>query len=199
MLDELKREIKNCKKCNLYKTCNQPVLYGGNENSKNIIIGEAPGKNEDEKNKPFVGKAGKILDKLLQKSNLDRSHFYIGNIVKCRPPKNRDPKKEEINICSKYLKKEIEYLKPKLIVTLGRFSGKFILDYYKIKYNKSFFSQVYEKNSVKIYPIMHPAVLMYNPNLKNRMVEDYKKILDLIDKNNKKQIKNTKNVLEKFK
>ena len=122
--------IKDCKNCILCKTRKNIVVGEGNLKTKILFIGEAPGKNEDESGKPFCGRAGKILDKLLLSAKIKRSDIYITNIVKCRPPKNRDPSKEEINTCSIYLDKQIKKIKPEIICPLGRFSSKYILKKY---------------------------------------------------------------------
>jgi len=170
--------MSNCKKCILSKTRINIVKGDGNLKAKIMFIGEAPGSNEDKTGKPFCGRAGKILDDLLSSVNLKREDVYITNIVKCRPPKNRDPKPEEIKKCSLFLEKEIEEIDPEIICPLGRFAAKFILS----KYNQEIaeigeiHGKVFECDNVKIIPLYHPAVAIYNPTKINILKKDFKKI-----------------------
>src|SRR6056297_2494154 len=124
-LNELNNQIKNCQKCNLHETRSNSVPGQGNPNADIMFVGEAPGFNEDKQGIPFVGRAGKILDKLLQSINLSRENIYIANILKCRPPQNRNPSQEEIKICTHYLDKQISIIKPKIICTLGNYATQF--------------------------------------------------------------------------
>ncbi len=179
-LDEIEDEIKKCKKCSLYKTRNNPVAGAGDRNANILFIGEAPGRNEDSQGKPFVGRAGKILDKLLETIDLDREEIFIGNIIKCRPPKNRNPLKTEIDSCSHFLDEQIDCIKPKVIVTLGNFSTQYIFEKYGIQKEK--ISRVHGKkfhlndSDLVIIPVYHPAVATYNPNKIFDLEEDFKTI-----------------------
>ena len=119
-------EIKYCKKCELCKSRNNPVIGEGNLNTEIMFIGEAPGYNEDKQGIPFVGKAGKILDELLHSIGLQREDVYIANILKCRPPENRNPLKTEIDACTEYLNRQIELIQPKIIIPMGNFACSFI-------------------------------------------------------------------------
>jgi len=126
LLDAVAAEILACRKCELWKTRKNPVPGEGNPNNQIMFIGEAPGYWEDMKGKPFVGAAGKFLDTLLSTANLSRQTVFIGNILKCRPPKNREPQPEEIQKCTPYLNNQIQIIQPKIIVTLGNYSTAYI-------------------------------------------------------------------------
>ncbi len=181
-LEELKQRVEECKKCGLYKTRKKVVFGSGDEKSKIMFIGEAPGRNEDEQGEPFVGRAGQFLNQLLKEANLKREEIYITNILKCRPPNNRDPTEEEIKMCSPYLDKQLTIIRPKVIITLGNYSTKYILK----KFGKTpesisrIHGEVYHvKNllfDMKIIPSYHPAAALYNPNMKQVIINDFKKI-----------------------
>lgn len=171
--------VNKCKKCDLYKTRNKPVVGEGSLDSIILFIGEAPGRNEDNSGKPFVGKAGKIFDELLRSIGLQRNDVYITNILKCRTQNNRNPLKTEIEACTRYLTNQIEIIKPKTIVTLGNFATTFILKKFSLKNDKisKIHSKVYDINSshgiIKIIPLYHPAVATYNPNTKTTLLKDF--------------------------
>ena len=181
-LEKIKKEILSCKKCPLYKTRRNPVAGEGNPKAKIMFIGEAPGENEDREGRPFCGKAGKILDELLEKISLKREDVFIGNLLKCRPPQNRDPKSEEILACSPFLEKQIEIIKPEIICPLGRYSMKFIFEKYGLKDELDSISKIHGKvfevrtlfQKVKIIPFYHPAVCTYNPRMREILEQDYK-------------------------
>jgi len=178
--------IKECKRCSLYKSRKNPVNGFGSLDSKVVFIGEAPGRNEDFQGKPFVGRAGKILDDLLKSINLERSKVFIGNILKCRPPNNRNPLKKEIDSCTDYLDKQLKIIKPKIIAPLGNFSSIYILNKYGFKAEKisKIHGKVFEKNtsfgSLKIIPLFHPAVAVYNSNKTQILIKDFKIIKELL-------------------
>jgi len=122
-LQEIAEQVRNCRKCDLWKTRKNAVPGEGNPHAEIMFVGEAPGENEDIEGKPFVGAAGKLLTKLITEVlGLKREDVFITNVVKCRPPQNRDPTEEEMTACSPYLRMQIDIIKPKLIVTLGRHS-----------------------------------------------------------------------------
>ncbi len=181
-LINLKQEILNCKKCDLYKTRTNPVIGEGNFNAEIIFVGEAPGFNEDRQGKPFVGQSGKILDKLLESINMKREEIYIANILKCRPPENRNPTKEEILFCSFYLNKQIKLIKPKIICCLGNFATDFILKKFNLKNEIQGISKIHGKifsvstlyGKIKIIPLYHPAVATYNMNMFETLKKDFK-------------------------
>lgn len=188
-IDELNRKISSCNNCNLWKNKNNYVIGNGSINSKIVFIGEAPGFNEDISGKPFVGKAGKILDELLLYIGLKRENVYITNILKCRPPNNRNPTTDEIKICTKYLDDELSIIKPYLIITLGNFSSKFIFNKYKLKFSKisdvhgKIFSLNLIDTNLYISPQYHPAFAVYNPNNIKIIKNDFKNIKNIIIKN----------------
>jgi len=180
-MEELSKEINNCKKCGLWKTRTNPVIGEGSVNARMMFIGEVPGFNEDKTGKPFCGAGGKILDKLLLSAGLKREDIYIANILKCRPPENRNPVKEEIDACSPYLNKQIEVIKPKIICCLGNFATAYILKKFnlsdKIQGISKIHSQVFSFNSlfglIKIIPLYHPAVATYNANMVEVLKKDF--------------------------
>ena len=174
-IDNIKESIKNCKKCGLHKIRNNPVIGEGALNTSIMFIGEAPGKNEDDSGKPFIGRAGKILQKMLLSINLNREDIYITNIIKCRPPKNRDPSKSEISLCSSYIEKQIKLINPKLIVPLGRIAISYIFEKFDIPFEKinSIHGKVFAKEDYKIIPIYHPAAIIYNNKLYDKLQNDF--------------------------
>jgi len=185
-LERIHQQIIKCTKCSLSKTRTNPVPGEGNPKAEIMFIGEAPGEQEDLQGRPFVGQAGKFLDKLLKLANLNREDIFITNIIKCRPPKNRDPLPEEIQSCLPYLKEQIRLIKPILIVTLGRYAMyQFLPREFKI-------SQVHgqPKKMVSIktgesqvyYPVYHPAAALYHENLKKEMEKDFKRIPKVLEK-----------------
>ncbi len=126
-LEELRCEVLRCEACDLYQTRNQVVFGSGTCDAALMFVGEAPGKNEDLQGEPFVGQAGRLLDTLLDEASIDRTDVYIGNVLKCRPPGNRDPRPEEIEACKGYLRRQLELVDPMVVVTLGNFSTKLLL------------------------------------------------------------------------
>lgn len=170
------KQVKVCTKCSLHIKRNQVVFGSGNKNANIVFIGEAPGKKEDLLGLPFVGRSGKILDKILNKIKLSKKDVFILNILKCRPPDNRDPLKSEIEICEEYLKKQLKYIKPKLIVALGKIAANTIL-----KNNKQLASlrkKIYNYENIDLIATYHPAALLRNSNLKIFAWEDFKLIKD---------------------
>jgi len=184
-IEEIEEEVKKCTKCPLYKTRKNAVPGEGNRNAEIMFIGEAPGKNEDEKGKPFVGKAGQFLDFAMSDIGVKREDVYITNVVKCRPPKNRDPREEEIKACSPYLDEQIASIKPKILCTLGKFATSYILSSYGFgvesisrAHGKVYTSPV---AMVKIIPMYHPAATIYNPALKEQFLRDMKVVKSAIE------------------
>jgi DNA polymerase len=178
-LDELDSSTNKCQKCVLGSTRKNFVFGVGHSKAKLVLIGEAPGADEDEQGEPFVGRAGQLLNKILAAVQLRREDVYICNILKCRPPNNRDPLPEEIEACEPYLKKQLEIIKPKLIVCLGRIAGQSLL-----KINTSlaeFRNSIYEYQGIKVLVTYHPAALLRNPNWKRPAWEDIQKMRKLYD------------------
>jgi len=179
-MGKIKEAIENCRKCNLWKTRKNLVVGSGSLDSEILFVGEAPGYNEDLQGCPFVGKAGKILDELLESIALKRDDVYIANILKCRPPDNRNPLKTEIESCTEYLNKQIEIIQPKIILPLGNFACSYIFEKFSLKYDKisNVHGKVFHINTlmgnIKIIPLYHPAVATYNPNTKDTLLEDFK-------------------------
>ncbi len=182
---EVVEQIKACRACPLYKGRKNAVPGEGSLNAQVMFIGEAPGRREDETGRPFVGAAGKLLDELLDRAGLERSGVFITNVVKCRPPNNRDPKEEEVEACSKHTNKIIQIISPKIIVTLGNHPGKYVfeklagLEWHGVSRARG---RVYSAKilgiEVKIIPTYHPAAALYNPRLRKRLESDF----DLIGK-----------------
>jgi DNA polymerase len=179
-LTELEQCITTCKKCPLHRTRTHAVVGQGTLSADVLFIGEAPGVSEDKKGKPFVGRAGKLLDELLHAAGVNREDIYITNILKCRPPNNRNPHQSEIATCTSYLDKQIRLIKPSTIVTLGNFATTYLLK----KYDKNpqpigtLHGTIIHVRSKEftgtIIPLYHPAAAVYNPNLKPVLLKDFK-------------------------
>ena len=180
-LKKIEKEIKECKKCPLYKTRKNAVPGEGGFQRRIMFVGEAPGRREDELGRPFVGAAGKFLDELLASIGLSRKDVYITNIVKCRPPGNRDPTDEEIKLCSPYLDRQIAVMKPKIICPLGRFSAKYILEKFGFEMGKisKIQGKVFEGN-ILILPMYHPAAALYHQNLKSELYKSFEVLKSLL-------------------
>lgn len=177
---DLKNDCMSCRKCKLCETRNNVVFGVGNPNADILFIGEGPGENEDLQGEPFVGRAGKLLDKMLNAIGLDRNKdIYIANIVKCRPPKNRDPEKEEQEACIDWLRNQVALIKPKIIVCLGRIAAmKLIKPDFKITKEHGIF---FNKNGMIMMATLHPAALLRNPQNKPSAFEDYLKLRDKLE------------------
>ena len=175
-------KIENCKKCDLYKTRINPVIGDGSIDANIFFIGEAPGRNEDLQGKTFVGKAGVILDEMIQLIGLKRDEVFIANIIKCRPPKNRNPLIKEIKACAEHLDKQIKSIKPKIIVPLGNIATNYIFKKFNLKYDKisNIHGHIFQLNTkfgvIKIIPSYHPAAATYNPSIKDILIKDFKLI-----------------------
>ncbi len=176
-------EIMRCTKCMLHKTRRNPVPGEGPCNAEIMLVGEAPGSKEDETGRPFVGAAGQFLTELLSMAGLRREDVFITNILKCRPPNNRDPEPDEIEACKPYLVRQVKLVSPKIIVTLGRYAGKTLLGDAGIKWSsmsrmhgKVFSVELYGVK-LKIMPTYHPAAALYYPKLKPVIIKDFKEIL----------------------
>ena len=178
-LEVLNSRVSGCLKCKLGTTRKNFVFGVGNPNAKLVLIGEAPGADEDEQGEPFVGRAGQLLNKILVAVQLRREEVYICNILKCRPPNNRDPLPDEVEACEPFLKKQIEIIKPKLIMCLGRIAGQTLL---KTRATLSELrNNVYVYQGVKVLVTFHPAALLRNPNWKKPAWEDVQKMKKMYD------------------
>ena len=170
--EELKNACENCKKCELCKTRHNVVVGVGSPTAEVMFIGEGPGENEDLQGEPFVGRAGKLLDKMLTAVDLDRNkNIYIANIVKCRPPQNRDPKPEEQEMCIDWLRNQVKLIRPKIIVCLGRIAAARIIKP-DIKITKEH-GQFIEKNGVLMMAMLHPAAILRDPRRKPDAFNDF--------------------------
>jgi len=184
-LAEVAEEVARCRKCRLWSSRTNPVPGYGNQDADVMFVGEAPGYNEDLEGKPFVGAAGKFLDQLLGLAGLRRSEVFIANVLKCRPPGNRDPLPDEVEACGPYLDRQISTIRPKLVVCLGRYSASYVLSrggvrvrsraggtsisavrgqVFKVRFNGLEFLAI---------PTYHPAAGLYNPKLKDKLMEDF--------------------------
>jgi uracil-DNA glycosylase len=184
---DVKKQIIKCHKCPLYKTRHLPVIGQGNHEADIMFVGEAPGKNEDLQGRPFCGRAGNIFKELLQSVKLKREDVYICNILKCRPPGNRNPKPEEIEACTPYLDKQIKIIKPQVIGCLGNFATRYLLEKYGledcIEGISKIHGKIFKTDKLRLVPLYHPAVATYNPNLKEVLLKDFQIMKRIVDKN----------------
>ena len=171
-LAALGAEASACTVCGLCKTRTKVVFGTGHARTRVMFIGEAPGADEDRTGLPFVGRAGKLLDSIIDAVGFTRDEVYIANILKCRPPNNRDPLPDEITACTPYLERQIELIQPKIICTLGRFAGQFITGRPKATMGALRGRIAYYKDTIMVFPIYHPAALLRNQNLKRQVWED---------------------------
>lgn len=172
-------EVNVCTACELHKGRTKAVPGEGPLNAEIMFIGEAPGRNEDQQGRPFVGQAGKLLEELLGEIGLTRQDVWIGNVVKCRPPENRDPRPEEIAACAGYLERQIALLQPKVIATLGRFSMEKFFPGAKIT---RVHGQARRDGRRVLIPLYHPAYVLRNMNAKPDAVRDMRKIPRLLER-----------------
>ena len=180
-LEELEKVAKNCAKCKLYPT-RQNVVFGvGNPNADLMFIGEGPGGDEDRLGEPFVGKAGQLMNKAFDIVGIKREEVYIANIVKCRPPHNRDPEQDEVNACMNYLRNQVMIIKPKIIVLLGRIALQNILGQeYRITASRG---KWVEKKGILYMPTWHPAALLRDETKKIDFLSDLKLVVERIETN----------------
>lgn len=178
-IDELNGMINTCQKCSLGTTRTKFVFGVGNPNTKAMLIGEAPGADEDKQGEPFVGRAGKLLNDILKAIKFEREDVYIANILKCRPPGNRDPLPSEMETCMPYLMKQIALIKPNVILCLGRVAANGLLN--KKMTLGALRESVYDFNGIQVVVTYHPAALLRNPNWKRGCWEDVKKFRKIYD------------------
>ncbi|MCD6372539.1 MAG: uracil-DNA glycosylase [Thermococcus sp.] len=187
-MKKLEEKIRTCRKCPLGSLRTNAVPGSGSYDAQVMFIGEAPGYWEDQKGLPFVGRAGKLLDELLSEIGLSREEVYITNIVKCRPPENRDPTEEEIKACAPYLDRQIDIIRPRVIVPLGRHSMGYILE--KFGFKAEPISKIHGKTfeahtlfgKIIIMPMYHPAAALYRPPLKEELRADFRRLKGLLEK-----------------
>jgi uracil-DNA glycosylase family 4 len=181
-LVELYKEVRQCTLCPLHETRTQAVFGAGNANADLMFVGEAPGAQEDIQGIPFVGRAGKLLDELLAENGLQRDDVFIANVLKSRPPGNRDPDPDEIAACKPYLYRQVELIEPTVICTLGNFSTK-LLTRSNVGITRVHGApQVHQVGGrrVNIFPIFHPAAGLRTPSVKEKLREDFKKLPALL-------------------
>jgi DNA polymerase len=185
-LDELNKYWQENCKCELRKTATQAVFGNGNPDSQIVFIGEAPGKSEDEQGIPFVGAAGKFLAEMLKSIGLEREDVYITNIIKYRPPNNRDPLPEEKELCNEWLINEVKIISPKLIVFLGRHSMERFFPSEKISeiHGKLLIKNTEEFGKQAFMPLYHPAAALYNGGMRETLIKDFRKIKIALEKIN---------------
>ena len=180
-LEELKKSCEECRKCALCETRTNCVFGVGNQNASLMFVGEAPGEQEDKTGIPFVGRAGQLLDKFLAAVDIDREDVYIANILKCRPPKNRDPLPDEEDACIGFLREQVALINPKVIVCLGRISAmRLIKPDFKITQEHGTW---FKKGNYLMTSVYHPAALLRDPRKKEDMLEDMKKIKEKLLEN----------------
>ena len=190
LMDEIVMDIAGCKNCPLHKGRTNTVPGEGNINNRLMFVGEGPGADEDAQGRPFVGRSGKLLGKIIESVGLKREDLYITNIVKCRPPENRNPKEEEMEACNSYLEAQIAVIKPRIIVTVGLVPTKWILrDKIENIGITKIRGQFYDWNGIKVFPIFHPSYLLRNPSLEEgkpkwitwqdmcKIKEEYEKVI----------------------
>jgi uracil-DNA glycosylase family 4 len=183
-LREYSEQVASCTKCALAQGRTQVVFGSGNPDADLVFVGEAPGFHEDQQGIPFVGQAGKLLDKLLSGIGLTRADVFVANVLKCRPPGNRDPLPEEIAACEPHLFRQIELLEPKLVATLGNFATKLLSG------KPTGITRVHGHpqevtlgaRTVVLYPLYHPAAALYTPSMLNVLGEDFARIPELLDR-----------------
>jgi DNA polymerase len=179
-LENVRAELGDCKRCKLHRTRRTIVFGEGNPKATLMFIGEGPGYDEDVQGRPFVGKAGQLLTKIIQSIQLQREDVYITNIVKCRPPQNRNPEPDEIGSCNPFLLQQIDSIQPKIICTLGTFATQTLLNTSaKITDLRG---KSYDFQGIKVFPTYHPAYLLRNPDRKREVWEDMKQISRELDR-----------------
>ncbi|MBR6939194.1 MAG: uracil-DNA glycosylase [Clostridia bacterium] len=177
--DELRKDCLECRRCDLAPTRTNLVFGVGNEKAEVMFVGEGPGYNEDMQGEPFVGRGGQLLDKYLTHINLDRKkNIYIANMVKCRPPENRDPSDAEMDCCIEWLREQTRLIRPKIIVCLGRISAQRLIskDFRVTQQHGEFI----EKGGILFMGTFHPAALLRNPNNKPLALDDFLALRDKI-------------------
>ena len=175
-LDDIARRIEECTRCPLHKTRTLPVPGEGPDNARIVFVGEAPGREEDLSGRPFVGRAGKLLDTALERAGIKRDDVFITSVLKCRPPDNRTPRAGEIKACMPYLREQLETIKPDVVVTLGNVSLKALT-------GKSGITKLHgieiPMGKYIVFPTYHPAAILRNPNLMETFIADLRKLKEV--------------------
>ena len=177
-LDEIRAQVENCHACSLCETRTNIVFGDGDPHARVLIVGEAPGKNEDLQGKPFVGAAGKFLDELLEEAGLKREEVFIANVLKCRPPSNRNPQADEIEACAPFLREQTQSIDPWIIVTMGNFAPQFILrtgtGITRLR------GTVQQAGRFVVLPVFHPAAAIYDRSKRDVLLEDFRQVGALV-------------------
>ena len=182
-LQELAESLHNCQRCPLAKLGRHQVVFGvGNPQASVMFVGEAPGFHEDQKGEPFVGAAGQLLNELLQSVGLSRADIYIANVIKCRPPNNRDPEPQEVDTCKPFLLKQIALIRPKLVCALGNWATQTLLER-KVGITRVRGQAFYMKEFV-LFPLLHPAAALHQSSMLQPLREDFQKLKDFLDRHN---------------
>jgi DNA polymerase len=178
-LEEVAEMLGDCQRCSLAATRNRIVFGVGDPHARVVFVGEAPGRNEDLKGEPFVGAAGKLLDELLAHAGLERSQVYIANILKCRPPNNRNPEPLEIETCTPFLREQIRVISPAVLVTLGNFATRFVLK--TDAPISSLRGTVQQTGRFTVLPIYHPAAAIYDRSKRDVLFADFTRLRELLE------------------
>lgn len=177
-LDAIRAQVENCQSCALCETRTNIVFGDGDPHARVLIVGEAPGKNEDLQGKPFVGAAGKFLDELLEEAGLKREEVFIANVLKCRPPSNRNPQADEIEACAPFLREQTQSIDPWIIVTMGNFATQFILrtgtGITRLR------GTVQQAGRFVVLPVFHPAAAIYDRSKRDVLLEDFRQVGALV-------------------
>lgn len=179
ILSQIEKAVKSCKKCRLCKTAKNAVPGEGNSESQVVFIGEAPGANEDEQGRPFVGRAGMMLEDMLRSIGFKRTDIWIGNVIKHRPPDNRQPMVDEVRACMPYLDAQLKAINPKVVVTLGKYALEYFDKDGKISRDHGVPKKI---GSRVIYPLYHPAAALRNPAVDRVLRQEFKKIKEILQK-----------------
>jgi len=177
----LREEIGDCRRCKLSQKRTHIVFGEGNPDARLMFIGEAPGREEDVQARPFVGEAGMLLTRLIEKMGLKREDVYIANIVKCRPPMNRDPEKDEIQQCREFLERQIDIIRPDIIMSLGRIAASTLMGNERLKIT-AIRGKIFDYRGIPLVPTFHPAYLMRNPKDKWLTWNDAQKVLERLER-----------------
>jgi len=177
-LEEVRKELGDCRRCKLHKTRRTLVFGEGNSKARLMFVGEGPGYDEDVQGRPFVGRAGQLLTKIIESIGLRREDVYIANILKCRPPQNRNPEPDEIEACHPFVLRQVDAIRPRIICALGTFAAQTLL-----KTNQKITAlrgRVFDLGGIKVVPTYHPAFLLRSPERKRDVWQDMKRILELL-------------------
>ncbi len=182
ILADIRAELGNCQRCRLAKSRRQIVFGGGNPGARLVFVGEAPGYEEDLKGEPFVGPAGRLLTKIIHAIEMTREAVYILNVIKCRPPQNRNPLPDEIEACSSFMTKQIRSIAPEFICTLGKFAAQTLLQ--TDQPISRLRGRFYDYEGIQLMPTFHPSYLLHNPGKKREVWQDMQKLMAAMKKAN---------------